>query len=324
MKLVTINRQSEGRPGALLVNGSILDLQLAASVAIDADNSNITMPPNTIVGILAAQGLDNVQKIIDLVGEGDLDDTLTSRDALIDMATVSLLAPVPNPSLILAQSLAYREHLDEMGVPLPSEPSWLMKSPSSIIGPGQNIILPSSHPDMVDWEGEFTIVIGKQCHRVNTEEAMDYVAGYTIINDVSARDWTAAALNPDQTQMDAVMSWGKNVAGKQFPTFTPMGPVLVSADEISDPNSLALKTTVNGEVMQDNNTNDLIFPIDHIIAYFSQWYTFQPGDLISTGSPAGVGFGRDPKLFMKDGDVVEITVEGLGTLSNPVKLESKQ
>ena len=146
---------------------------------------------------------------------------------------------------------------------------------------------------------------------------MDYVAGYTIVNDVSARNWVGGTKMAKQP-MDAVHSWTRNLMGKQLPTFCPMGPVLVTRDEIADPHELKLTTTLNGEVMQSANTNDLVFQLPELIAYFSQWYQFLPGDVITTGSPGGVGFARDPQVFMKAGDVVAITVDGVGTLSNPI------
>ena len=214
--------------------------------------------------------------------------------------------------------MAYREHLEEMGAPIPEEPTWFVKVPSSVTGPGEPIRLPADHGEMVDWEGEFSLVIGRPCHQVGRVEAMDYVAGYTIVNDVSARDWVGPALDPEQTPLEAIMAWGKNIAGKQYPSFTPMGPALVTADEIEDPHDLRLITKVNGEVMQDAHTSDLIFRVDELIAYLSQWHALQPGDVITTGSPSGVGFARDPKVFLRDGDLVEISVTGVGTLSNPV------
>ena len=147
---------------------------------------------------------------------------------------------------------------------------------------------------------------------------MDHVAGYTIVNDVSARDWVASSLSSGQSPIDVILAWGKNLAGKQYPSFTPMGPVLVTADEIDDCHDLHLTTTVNGEIMQDTNTGDLIFRIDELISYLSQWHALKPGDVITTGSPAGIGYARDPKVFLKHGDLVEVTVSGVGTLSNPV------
>ena len=168
---------------------------------------------------------------------------------------------------------------------------------------------------MVDFEGEFSFIFAKRCHRVTADQAMDYVAGYTIANDVSARDWIPEVFSATGS-FDAIHAWERNVMGKSFPTFTPCGPVLVTKDEIADPHVLQLTTRLNGEVMQSTKTDDLIFKIPEIIAYFSQWYCFQAGDIVTTGSPSGVGIGRDPHVFMHAGDTIEIEIEGIGTLSN--------
>lgn len=319
MKFVTLDRGASGAAGVVLDGGAILDLSQVADIQ-GFKVSGAAPVGEDIIGILRNDRVDDVKRIVDWIesSHASFQEMLCYSGVIVAPDKAQFLAPIPRPSFILAQGLAYRKHLEEMGVPLPKQPVSLVKAPSSVTGPGCPIILPKKHPDMVDWEGEFSIVIGKPCHNVSAAEAMDYVAGYTIINDVSARDWTATALNPDQSQMQAVMTWADNIQGKQFPTFTPMGPVIVTADEIEDPHALQLTTTVNGEVMQETNTSDLIFPIKQLISHFSQWYLFQPGDIISTGSPAGVGYGRNPKIFFKPGDVCEITVTGVGTLSNPV------
>jgi 2-keto-4-pentenoate hydratase/2-oxohepta-3-ene-1,7-dioic acid hydratase in catechol pathway len=206
--------------------------------------------------------------------------------------------------------MAYAKHLEEMGVPIPRHPVGFIKSSHAVIGPGAPIVLPQEFPDMVDLEGEFAFVLGRACHRVGAGEALDYVAGYTIVNDVSARNWVEEFL----ASKDPFF----NILGKQLPTFCPMGPALVTPEEVPDPHGLDLTTTLNGEVMQSANTRDLLFTVADLIAFYSRWYAFQPGDVITTGSPPGVGYGRDPKVFMKPGDVVSVTIDRLGTLSNAV------
>ena len=319
MKLVTLDCGQSGSPGVILSDGTHLNLGMAERVVGNV-GANAQVLPGTVMGILAAEQLDDVRRLVGLVedGSGEMLATLRAAGGLIDAADVRLEAPIPQPSLILAHGMAYREHLEEMNVPIPSEPTWFIKAPSSVVGSGAPIILPPDHGDMVDWEGEFSIVIGRPCYRIEPDEAMDHVAGYTIVNDVSARDWVASSLSPGQPPIDVILAWGKNLAGKQYPSFTPMGPVLVTTDEIDDCHDLHLTTTVNGEVMQDANTHDLIFRIDELISYLSQWHALKPGDVITTGSPAGIGYARDPKVFLKHGDLVEITVSGVGTLSNPV------
>lgn len=234
------------------------------------------------------------------------------------VAQASLLAPVPDPGMILSCGMNYREHLHEMNTPVPATPTSFTKSVASIIGTGEPIRLPAAHPDMVDWEGEFSVVIGRACHQVSEAQALQYVAGYTIVNDVSARDWVAPFFG-SEGRMDAIHAWEHNLLGKMLPTFCPMGPVLVTADEIADPGNLSIQTRVNGQVMQSSNTNDLVFGVATLIAYYSRFYRFMPGDVITTGSPSGVGYGMKPRRFLRDGDVVEVEVQGIGILRNPVQ-----
>jgi 2-keto-4-pentenoate hydratase/2-oxohepta-3-ene-1,7-dioic acid hydratase in catechol pathway len=212
----------------------------------------------------------------------------------------------------------YHEHLKEMKTPVPEKPAAFTKSVASIIATGQPIVLPPSHPDMVDWEGEFTVVIGKACHRVSAAKALDYVAGYTIVNDVSARNWVTPIFASTGI-MGPILAWEHNLLGKMMPTFCPMGPVMATKDEVPDPDDVHIVTRLNGTVMQDANTDDLVFTVPKLIEYYSQFYRFLPGDCITTGSPSGVGFGRNPKVFMKAGDTISVEVKGIGILSNPVK-----
>ena len=177
-----------------------------------------------------------------------------------------------------------------------------------MIGPGDDIVLPASHPNHVDFEGEFAFVIGKDCHDIAGVDAMDYVAGYTLINDVSARDWAGGKGTRDQTLL-----------GKQFPTFCPLGPVLATKDEIPNPASVVLTTHLNGELMQTGRADDLLFPMEEILSWYSRFYQFRAGDIITTGTPGGTGHGRDPKIFLAPGDRIEISVDGIGTLTNHVK-----
>ena len=230
---------------------------------------------------------------------------------------VKLLAPIPNPGMVLSVGMNYHEHLKEMKTPAPGKPAAFTKSVASIIGPEAAIRIPPSHPDMLDWEGEFSVVMGRKCHRVTAAQALDYVAGYTIVNDVSARDWVAPIFSATGI-MGPIHAWEHNLLGKMFPTFCPMGPVLATKDEVPDPANVKLQTRLNGNVMQDANTDDLVFSVVQLIEYYSQFYLFQPGDVITTGSPSGVGYGRNPKLFMKAGDVVEVEVDGIGILKNSV------
>jgi 2-keto-4-pentenoate hydratase/2-oxohepta-3-ene-1,7-dioic acid hydratase in catechol pathway len=267
-------------------------------------------------GILAAGdgGLDAVRRTVDAADANR--DRLRETGALRPFADAPLLPPIPDPNLILSEGLNYRRHLEEMsGTPTPPNPTAFVKAASSLNGSGKPIPVPPQCPDMIDFEGEFTFVVGRRCHNVPVEDAMSHIGGYTICNDVSARDWVGEVFAAE-AKFGIIQAWERNIMGKQLPGFTPCGPVMVTADEIADPHDLQLTTTLNGEVVQSTKTDDLIFGVAEILSYFSRWYRFEPGDLFTTGSPAGVGFGRDPKLFMKPGDRIEVEVEGIGRLSN--------
>lgn len=244
-----------------------------------------------------------------------------SAGALRPTSRTKFASPIPLPRVILAVGANYHEHLKEMNTIGPSTPMCFYKSPSSVIGNDDDIVLPASHPDMIDWEGEFAAVIGRTCHDVSEADALDYVAGYTILHDVSARDWVAPAFAA-QGMIPTIVGWEHNILGKLFPTFCPIGPVIVTADEIGDPHRLAIETRVNGEVMQSSNTSDLVFNVSQIISYYSKFLTFLPGDIITTGSPSGVGYGRKPQKFLRAGDVVEVSVERIGTLRNRISKRS--
>jgi 2-keto-4-pentenoate hydratase/2-oxohepta-3-ene-1,7-dioic acid hydratase in catechol pathway len=246
-------------------------------------------------------------------------DTLRRKKGLTyALGKVKLLAPIPDPGLVLSVGMNYREHLREMKTPVPEKPAAFTKSVASIVGSGEAIRLPAWTPNMVDWEGEFSVVIGRACHRVKASHALDYVAGYTLVNDVSARDWVAPIFQA-QGVMGPIHAWEHNLLGKMFPTFCPMGPCMVTKDEIPDPGKVRIETRLNGAVMQSAGTDDLVFGVPQLIEYYSQFYLFRPGDVITTGSPSGVGYGRDPKVFMKPGDVVEVEVREIGVLRNPVE-----
>jgi acylpyruvate hydrolase len=272
---------------------------------VDINASDRSLPP-TIKGILEANGLARVKKI------------LKSRKHRVPRRRAKLLPPISNPGLLLSVGMNYHEHLKEMKTPVPEKPAAFTKSVASIIATGEPILLPASNPDMVDWEGEFTVVIGKGGYRIPAAKALDHVAGYTIVNDVSARDWVAAIFSSTGI-MGPIHAWEHNLLGKMMPTFCPMGPCIATRDEVPDPDDVKIVTRLNGQVMQDANTDDLVFSVAKLIEYYSRFYRFQPGDCITTGSPSGVGFGRNPKLFMKAGDTIEVEVSGIGVLSNPVK-----
>jgi 2-keto-4-pentenoate hydratase/2-oxohepta-3-ene-1,7-dioic acid hydratase in catechol pathway len=224
----------------------------------------------------------------------------------LDPQTTRLAAPIPRPPKIVCIGLNYRDHAEESKLALPSVPTVFAKFPTAVTGHQHPIVLPknSTRPD---YEAELAVVIGKGGRHIPEEHWRDHVFGYTIINDVSARDF----------QM-ATSQW---MIGKTFDTFAPLGPAIVTADEIEDPHQLDISLTLSGEVMQHSNTSNLIFKIPYLIAYLSSVFTLEPGDIIATGTPAGVGFARTPPRYLKPGDEVTIRIAGLGELTNAVIAE---
>jgi acylpyruvate hydrolase len=305
MNLVTIEAWPQGRTGAL-IGDDVLDFALAAPAIPLAGYIPAAMPALLAGG---PEGLDLIRRVIERVPRERA--RLEELGALKPLSAVTLLAPVPRPGILLSHGRAYKSHLREMNRAQPAEnPSAFLKNVNSIIGTGAPIRLPPQFPDMVDQEAEFSIVFGRSCHNIKEDEAMDCVAGYTMINDVSARNWVEnfqKTGDPDLNRM-----------GKQLPGFTPMGPVIATKDEIPDPHDVTVKSMINDRVMQDAHTSDLIWTIPYLIAFFARWYAFKPGDVLSTGSPAGVGYGRNPKVFVQVGDVISVMASGVGTLKNPI------
>lgn len=212
--------------------------------------------------------------------------------------------PIARPGKIIAVGLNYRDHATESAVAVPSSPVTFAKWPTCLIPDGAPIRIPSG-VDEVDWEAELAVVIGRTARDVEADDALSYVAGYTCLNDVSAR-----RIQRTDGQ------WSR---AKSFDSFGPIGPVLVPAAELPDPQTLAIRSRVNGELMQDSNTKDMIFGVAELIAHLSRGTTLEPGDVISTGTPSGVGAFRDDPIFLTDGDVVEVEIEGIGILRNPVE-----
>jgi len=224
----------------------------------------------------------------------------------IDVAGARLLPPIPDPHKIVCLGLNYRDHAEETKAAIPKEPILFSKYATALIGAGAAIVLPPVSSE-VDYEAELVIVVGKRGRHITEADALSHVAGYMVGHDVSARDWQ---LKKDQKQ------W---MVGKTFDTFAPTGPHLVTADEVPDPHALRIQLRLNGQTMQDSNTKQMIFGVPATIAYLSQVFTLEPGDLIFTGTPPGVGMARKPQVWLKAGDVTEVEIEGLGVLRNPVE-----
>lgn len=228
-------------------------------------------------------------------------------DAVLPLSSIRILAPLPRPPKFICVGLNYRDHAIESNMAIPKVPTIFSKFSNTIIAPGDKIVLPknSSQPD---YEAEFAFVIGTGGRHIPAAKWQDHVFGYTIVNDVSARD----------VQL-ATSQW---LMGKTFDTFAPMGPYLVTADEIADPHHLRISLSIHGETLQDSNTSELIFKIPDLIEFLSSVFTLEPGDIVSTGTPAGVGFARKPPRYLRAGDDVTVSIEGLGELRNPVVAEA--
>jgi acylpyruvate hydrolase len=290
MKLVTFEQGGSTRLGALRTFGE-------KQAVVDLNRVEPRLPTDMIAFLeagrsaraLAETALTNAER-----GEG------------MDSAAVTLRAPIPRPGKIICVGLNYRDHAEESKIAIPDLPTIFSKFANSVLGPNESIVIPRV-TDQIDYEGELAFVIGQRARHVAVDEVQEVVAGYMAFNDVSARDFQ--------------MRTSQWTIGKTFDTFAPMGPVLVTADEIPDPHNLDLRVTINGEVMQSSNTRNLIFSIPDLVAYLSRVMTLEPGDVVATGTPAGVGFARNPPRFLQPGDRVEVEIEQLGTLVNPVVAE---
>ena len=248
---------------------------------------------------------DSVQKT-SLSWEDILAGQRATGGSSVSLDSVKVLAPVASPSKIVAVGQNYMDHCREQNVAPPERPILFTKFTTSIIGAGATIEYAEALTQQADYEVELAVVIGKEARKVSEEDALDYVFGYTVANDVSARD----------------LQFGDKqwVRGKSLDTFCPMGPCILTADEVPDPQALKLSTTLNGTVLQDSTTAEMIFNVRHLISFCSQAFTLLPGDVILTGTPDGVGVFRDPPIFLTDGDTVTCEVEGIGQLTNPVSV----
>jgi 2-keto-4-pentenoate hydratase/2-oxohepta-3-ene-1,7-dioic acid hydratase in catechol pathway len=240
----------------------------------------------------------------DLSGEISQREDFVKDAPRIELSSIDLTCPVPVPGKIICIGLNYRDHAEESGMPIPETPIIFSKFSNCAIASEQPIRIPSLS-SKVDYEAELAAVIGRLCKSVDADDAMDHVFGYMNFNDVSARDFQFAD--------------GQWQRGKSCDTFAPMGPFIAMADEIPDPHNLRIQFRLNGDTLQDSNTDQLIFNIPALIEFISESITLEPGDIIATGTPPGVGFARTPPIFMKDGDIAEVEIDGLGILSNPVQ-----
>jgi acylpyruvate hydrolase len=283
MRLVTYENGGGAEAGVLV------DRQVVPVSALDA-------PARSVRGLLER---------LDAAGLLALGERAAASDERLALASVRLLAPVPDPEKIICLGLNYRDHAAETGQEPPAAPLWFAKFANSLIGSGEEIVLPAAHPEYVDYEAELAVVIGRPTHRVQADQALSHVAGAMPFNDVSARDLQLQ--NPLWT------------SGKAIDTFAPCGPALVTLDEAGDLGILGLRTRINGKLVQEGNTSNLIFSVAAAVAWLSRTMTLLPGDIIATGTPAGVGGPQG--IFLRAGDTVEVEIDRLGTLTNHVRAE---
>jgi acylpyruvate hydrolase len=284
MRLVSYTAQNEPAAGVLL-DEEIVPL------------SSLDRPP--------AASVRGTLEELDAAGLRRLGELAAGASERVSLEEVELGAPVPDPQKIICMGLNYRDHAEETGQEIPQAPMWFAKFANSLCGSGAEIVLPAAHPDFVDYEAELALVIGRPARNVSVKDALAHIAGVMPFNDVSARDLQLQ--NPLWT------------SGKAIDTFAPCGPALVTLDEVDDLSGLALRTRIDGETVQEGTTANLIFGPAELLAWLSRTMTLLPGDIVATGTPAGVGAAKG--RFLRDGNVVEVELDGVGTLSNPVRAQ---
>jgi 2-keto-4-pentenoate hydratase/2-oxohepta-3-ene-1,7-dioic acid hydratase in catechol pathway len=309
MKLISFRTRDasscEHRVGALL-DGAVVDLVEASRAAGLAAPA----PPEDVLAWidLDEPWLDQARQVVgEIVADARTRARLEPRGAVLSLDGVRLGPPIPRPGKLLCIGLNYRDHARETGKPVPERPILFSKFPTAVIGPEDAIVLPRSS-QQVDFEAELAVVIGRRAKHVTRQQALDCVLGYMNINDVSARDLQYGD--------------GQWQRGKSCDTFAPTGPFVATTDEAGDPAQRAIRLRLNGAIMQDSSTNQLVFGVAELIAFLTETITLEPGDVLATGTPPGVGAARRPPVFLKPGDRVEVEVEGLGVLANPVVAEA--
>jgi 2-keto-4-pentenoate hydratase/2-oxohepta-3-ene-1,7-dioic acid hydratase in catechol pathway len=277
------------------------DLYGASFLGVLTDENNVCELP------FEGSMRDLIVRCADAEWLAQIEKTVSQKGSTYALSEIRLKAPLSNPEKMIFVGLNYYDHAKESNMAVPKVPILFPKYNNSIVGPDDDVIIPQE-VTQCDYEVELAFVIGKTASHVPLESAMDHVFGYTIINDVSARD--------------IQLHEGQWTRGKAIDTFAPMGPCIVTQDEIPDPQQLRLSLKLNSETMQDSNTRELIFDIPYLVSFLSQTIRLSPGDIISTGTPPGVGMGKNPQMWLKDGDVTEAYVEGIGTLKNHYKQEN--
>lgn len=300
MRLVTFVHEHGPRLGALIEAENldwVVDLNVSDS-RLPADMRSLLEMGDAAWRILGETFA--TPKVIPLHDRG------VPLEAIHRRSDVRLQAVVPNPEKLICIGLNYRDHALETGRPIPEVPTIFAKYANVLIGDGEPIVIPST-TDQVDYEAELAFVIGRRARHVSEAEAMQHVAGYAAFNDVTARDYQART-----------SQW---TLGKSFDSFGPLGPALVTLDELPDPGALGIRLRIGDETLQQSNTREMLFPIPRLVAYLSEVMTLEPGDVVATGTPAGVGFIRRPPRFLRAGDNVRVEIDGVGVLENPVVAE---
>lgn len=275
-------------------------------VTVDGQTWLARLEGGYAVPVMPDHGLPGVDPLRMLLAQGlDVDSAPpVARESRIE--TARLLSPVSAPSKIVAIGLNYSDHALESGMEPPRAPVCFAKTPNSLLGPADDIRVDAGSTQQLDWEVELALVMGRRARRISQADAFDYVLGYTVCNDVSARD--------------AQLADGQWVRGKSFDGFCPLGPWIVTGSEIEDPQSLGITSQVNGVTMQNAHTRDMLFGVAFVVEYLSRFMTLEPGDVISTGTPFGVGFSRNPPVYLADGDTVSCEIERIGSLRNTVRI----
>lgn len=292
MRLVTFSER-----GTRAFRVGVVVADQGADCVVDLSRSDSSLPNDMRSLLCSIDG--NFKLVMDSVKRAP-------REARIPMANVALGPVVPDPSKVICIGLNYRDHAEETNHAIPETPTAFAKYPNTLIGSGDTIRIPSI-TSQVDYEAELAIVIGRRAKHVSAKNFLDYVAGYTVFNDVSGRD----------VQM-RTSQW---TLGKSFDTFGPLGPALVTKDEIPDPQVLGIRLRAGGELLQESNTANMIFGVAELVAHLSSVMTLEFGDVIATGTPGGVGFTRKPPRFLRHGETVRVEIDGLGVLENPVRQE---
>lgn len=305
MRLVTFMQQDRPKIGAILEEKYVVDLN-AGSLSLERFGKKTAASQKDFADDMR-QFLESGERAFKIT-RNVLDFARSQLAALpywiLPLQDVRLTAPIPNPSKVVAIGQNYRDHCLEQHAPIPERPIIFAKFPTAVIGQHESITWNPDLTQQVDYEAELAVVIGKRAKNVPQAKAYDYIAGYMNANDVSARD----------------LQFGDKqwVRGKSLDTFCPLGPYLVTQDDVPDPHNLKIRAMLNGNVMQDSNTNNLIFNVPYLLEFITKAFTLLPGDIVLTGTPHGVGVFRDPQIFMKPGDTITIEIEHLGTLTNPV------